>query len=70
VAKWQYLVSRIGTSELQARLDSLGEDGWELVTALPVQTYDYVENGLGELRPVGIQIYDCDCLFKREVARA
>jgi hypothetical protein len=73
VAKWQYLVSRIPTADMAARLNSLGDEGWELVTALPVQTFEYRDaNRYGDKdwnAPVAVHIYDVDCIFKREVAR-
>lgn len=71
--RWEYLTARISVNDLGSRLESLGADGWELVTALPVQTYEYRDaNHYGDKdwsAPVAVNIHEVDCIFKRETRK-
>lgn len=42
---WEYLVERISSNNEEGRLSELGALGWQLITLMSVEEYEYFANG-------------------------
>lgn len=68
MAKWRYLTTQIPVGDMDARLDSLGADGWELVAAQPVWEHEFHRDRWGDIDnnvPPTVILTDWHCVFKR-----
>ena len=73
MAKWRYLTTQIPVGDMDARLDSLGADGWELVAAQPVWVHEFHRDHYGDPIhniPPMVTLTDWHCVFKRRGANA
>lgn len=65
--RWEYLTSRIHVADFDERLNSLGAEGWELVSAAAILTYEYRRDHYGDETNVlnAVRPEEWECVFKR-----